>query len=69
MLLTKGIAKLGDFGFAIEEKDLKERWTFNIGSPLYMPLEALENNHYSYESDIFAFGVVMYEMLHARSPW
>lgn len=34
-----------------------------------MPLEALENNHYSYESDIFAFGVVMYEMLHARSPW
>lgn len=41
ILLTHGIAKLGDFGFAIEEKDLLEKEKFSIGSPLYMPLEAL----------------------------
>lgn len=38
ILLTHGIAKLGDFGFAIEEKNLQEREQFSIGSPLYMPL-------------------------------
>jgi len=34
-----------------------------------MSLEALENNQYSYASDIFSYGVVLYEMLHRMSPW
>jgi serine/threonine protein kinase len=42
---------------------------FNLGSPLYMSIEALESSQYSYASDIFAFGVVLYEMLHRESPW
>lgn len=42
---------------------------FNLGSPLYMSIEALESSEYSFASDIFAFGVVLYEMLHRESPW
>jgi serine/threonine-protein kinase len=34
-----------------------------------MSIEALESSQYSYASDIFAFGVVLYEMLHRESPW
>jgi serine/threonine protein kinase len=59
---------LGDFGFAIEETRLNEA-RFNLGSPLYMSLEALERSEYSFASDVFAFGVVLYEMLHRESPW
>lgn len=34
-----------------------------------MPLEALEDKKYGYASDVFSYGVVLYEMLHAESPW
>ena len=57
------MCKLGDFGFAIEEDKLGEQ-KFNLGSPLYMSLESLQKSEYSYQSDVFAFGVVLYEMFH-----
>ena len=68
ILLQKGQCKLGDFGFALEETRLNEH-KFNLGSPLYMSLEALEKSQYSYASDVFAFGVVLFEMIHKESPW
>ena len=68
ILLQRGVCKIGDFGFAVEESKLGEH-KFNLGSPLYMSLEALESSTYSYASDVFAFGVVLYEMLHKESPW
>ena len=60
--------KLGDFGFAIEaEEETKTR--HNVGTPLYMPLESLTRNLYSAESDIFAVGVICYEMIVGVTPW
>lgn len=69
VLLEGGKAKLGDFGFAISRSELAESKQGNVGSPLYMPLEVLKGNNYSPESDLFAFGVLFYEMLHGRTPW
>jgi serine/threonine protein kinase len=34
-----------------------------------MPYEALNDNIYSYKSDIWAIGVIFYEMLTGRTPW
>lgn len=34
-----------------------------------MPVEALEDATYSSKSDIFALGVMYYEMLHGKTPW
>lgn len=34
-----------------------------------MPIETLEDANYSHKSDIFAIGVMFYEMLHGRTPW
>lgn len=34
-----------------------------------MPPEALNNNKYSHKSDIWAIGVIFYEMLTGTTPW
>jgi serine/threonine protein kinase len=34
-----------------------------------MPLEALSDNIYSNKSDIWAIGVIFYEMLTGKTPW
>jgi len=34
-----------------------------------MPLEALNDNLYSSKSDVWAIGVIFYEMLTGRTPW
>lgn len=41
----------------------------NLGSPIYMAPEVLFQNQYSYKSDVFAFGVMFYELLHLVTPW
>jgi serine/threonine protein kinase len=61
--------KIADFGFAALEEVVREPCTYNVGSPLYMPPEALLHNRYSYKSDIWALGVIYYEMLFGRVPW
>ena len=34
-----------------------------------MPPEALKHNEYSFKSDIWALGVIYFEMLFGRTPW
>ena len=34
-----------------------------------MPLEALNENLYSFKSDVWAIGVIFYEMLTGKTPW
>lgn len=40
----------------------------NVGTPLYMAPETLKRNFYSYKSDLYAIGVVLYEMLTGETP-
>ena len=69
ILMKKGELKIADFGFSIKERDSKSTSKYNVGSPLYMPPESLRRNEYSYESDIWALGIVCYEMLYCKTPW
>lgn len=34
-----------------------------------MPLEALNQNMYSFKSDIWAIGIIFFEMLTGKTPW
>lgn len=69
IFFNEGKVKIADFGFAIRNADLKKSSNYNVGSPVYMPLEALNDNIYSSKSDIWAIGVIFYEMLTGRTPW
>lgn len=61
--------KIADFGFAMRQADCKKTSSYNVGSPVYMPPEALNENKYSFKSDIWALGVIYYEMLTGKTPW
>lgn len=41
----------------------------NVGTPLYMAPESLKKSYYSYKSDLFSIGIVMYEMLVGQTPY
>lgn len=61
--------KIGDFGFSIVCRTDSFFDKINVGTPLYMPPESLKTNKYSFKSDIFAIGIILYEMLTGRTPW
>jgi len=69
IFLKNGEVKIADFGFAMKSSEGKKYCNYNVGSPVYMPPEALNENKYSYKSDIWAFGVIFFEMLTGRTPW
>lgn len=52
---------------------MKSRYGFkdriNVGTPLYMAPESLKKSYYSCKADIFALGIILYEMLYGRTPW
>jgi serine/threonine protein kinase len=61
-----GTAKIADFGFAITgTQPFKD---INIGSPIYMTPESLLLREYGPKTDVWAFGVFVYELLHGDTP-
>lgn len=60
-------AIVADFGFA---RYVAEPFVdLNIGSLPWMPPEALSKNLYSNKTDVWAFGVLLYEIFHGDSPY
>eukprot|EP00940_MAST-03C_sp_MAST-3C-sp2_P000787 g787.t1 len=61
-LTENNIVKLGDFGIArVLDKTLEQAKTC-IGTPYYMSPEVCESKPYSYKSDIWALGCILYEL-------
>lgn len=69
LFITKGRVKIADFGFAISESQCSGKMDYNVGSPYYMPPEALRENKYSFESDVWGIGVIAYQLVYGRVPW
>ncbi|CAD8066746.1 unnamed protein product [Paramecium sonneborni] len=59
--------KLGDFGVARSVQ--KTLATTFIGTPYYLSPEIIQNQPYSYKSDIWALGVLLYEMCTFKYPF
>ena len=54
--------KMGDFGIARVLSSTKEKAKTVIGTPYYLSPEIIENKPYSFKSDIWSLGVLLYEM-------
>ena len=63
------VVKLGDFGIskALDQTNALAKST--TGTPYYMSPELCENRPYSYKSDVWAVGVVLYELATLRQPF
>lgn len=67
IFIHNGEAKLADFGFAkLTKNKFKD---INIGSPIYMSPEGLIENIYGPKTDIWAFGMLIFELLHGETPF
>lgn len=65
--LTQGNIKLCDFGWAVNKKE-ELRNTF-CGTPLYLSPELLQGARYDEKVDLWAVGVLAYELYFGTSPF
>mmetsp|Transcript_4072 Transcript_4072/g.6301 ORF Transcript_4072/g.6301 Transcript_4072/m.6301 type:complete len:714 (+) Transcript_4072:125-2266(+) len=61
-LTEKNVVKLGDFGVSRVLDGTMDMAKTVIGTPYYMSPELFQNKPYSYKSDVWALGCVLYEM-------
>jgi len=63
--------KIGDFSIALlTHADSTDTQVHGyVGSPLYMSPEQIREDHVTSQTDIFALGVVMYELLTGKHPF
>lgn len=72
MLLDDGTVRLFDFGLAAPERSMSPRLTANdlrIGTPHYMAPEYIQTGAIDQRSDLYALGVVLFELLTGRTPF
>ncbi|WP_310961994.1 serine/threonine-protein kinase [Nocardioides terrisoli] len=61
--------RISDFGIARLAQDSTVQATGLLGTPEYMPPELFEHGTSSAASDVYAAGVVLYELLAGRTPY
>lgn len=66
VLLHDGHCKLADFGFSIRSDKLFR--DVPIGSPAYMSPEGLIGNLYGPKTDVWSFGLLIFELLTGKVP-
>ena len=67
--MKNGLIKLGDFGIArILDNTLAVARTM-VGTPYYISPEIVESKPYSFKTDIWSLGVILYEMCALKPPF
>ena len=66
MINDKGYIKIIDFGTV---KEIKDRTTTEVGTPEYMAPEMVNGTGYSFQVDMWAIGICMYELFCGKVPF
>ncbi|MCK7592489.1 serine/threonine-protein kinase [Pseudomarimonas salicorniae] len=72
MITPRGHVKIADFGIALATQDFSKKLTSTgefVGTPGYLSPEVCLGKTVDQRSDIFALGIVLYEMLAGRLPF
>ncbi|MEO8368535.1 MAG: bifunctional serine/threonine-protein kinase/formylglycine-generating enzyme family protein [Candidatus Solibacter sp.] len=65
---TAGVVKLIDFGIAKTEGLSMTRAGYVLGTPFYMAPEQVTGDNITEQVDIYAFGVLLFELMTGRKP-
>ena len=68
-LTSQGQVKIGDFGIAKSLSSTLEKAKTVIGTPYYLSPEIIMNKPYSFKSDVWSLGVLLYEMSVLKMPF
>jgi len=69
MVSSAGLIKVLDFGIAISQGSVELTKAGSlIGSPLHMSPEQIRGEKATQQSDIYSFGVTLYELIAGRPP-
>ncbi|KAL0227692.1 hypothetical protein RCL1_003835 [Eukaryota sp. TZLM3-RCL] len=69
VFLSGGNAKLGDFGISKSLATTSDMANTFIGTPLYLSYEVAQGRPYSFSSDCWSLGVLLFEMLTKTFPF
>lgn len=68
-LTVQDYVKLGDFGIAKVFQKTQDKAMTLVGTPYYLSPEIILSKPYNFEADIWALGVLLYEMCSFRPPF
>lgn len=68
-LTSSGIIKIGDFGISKYLLNTIDKANTFIGTPFYLSPEIISNQPYSFKSDIWSLGVILYELCNLKVPF
>ncbi len=72
LITQRGVVKVADFGIALASQDYNKKLTGTgqfVGTPGYLSPEVCLGKPVDQRSDIFALGIVFFEMLTGRTPF
>ena len=70
MIVRDGLVKITDFGIAhMRSTNIRTQTGFVLGSPKYLSPEQVAGKRAEPSSDIFALGVILYEMVTGKAPF
>ena len=68
-ITENGICKLGDFGISRKLNKSDEKAMTSCGTPYFMPPEVCLGKPYDGKADVWAIGVVLYELIMLKKPF
>lgn len=63
------MVKIGDFGGAKEIDPNNPDLTKKVGTPFYLSPEMIQDKPYSFKADIWALGIILYEICALKLPF